>query len=75
MPLLTSFPGLPVFVLVFVQYITRNRKNSKKSGRPGLIHHVSGREVDIGGRGQYLNINLKAGFLPVKLSSFDHANV
>ena len=33
---------------------------------------MSGREVDVGG-GQYTN--LKVSFLPVKTSSFNHANV
>ena len=48
-------------------------------GRPGSIHHVSGREVDVGGGGAdiqiYTKINLKASFLPVKVSSFNHAKV
>ena len=35
-------------------------------GRPGVIHHVSGREVDIGGRGpifEYVQTKLESKFL------------
>ena len=45
---------------------------------PGSIHYVSGHEVDVGGRGRYLNIfvlNLKANFLPLNTNSFHHAKV
>ena len=30
-----------------------SRMAAKNGGRPGLIHHVSGHEVDVGGRGRY----------------------
>ena len=39
---------------------------SRRRGRPGNIHRVSGRKVDIGGRGQHSNIyalKLKSRFL------------
>ena len=45
----------------------------KNSGRPGLIHHVSGRKMDVGGEGQIFQTKLKASFLLVKMNSFDHA--
>ena len=78
---LASFPGLPRFYLSFncVHNNTREWKTGEKRGRPGSIHHVSGRKVDIGGEGLiFINIyvlNLKASFLPVKMSSFHHAKV
>ena len=68
----------PFLPSVCVHNNTRERKTGKKQGRPGSIHHVSGHEVDVGGRGRYSNIyvlNLKASFLPVKTSSFHHAKV
>ena len=57
---------------------TWERKTGEKQGRPGSIHHMSGREVDVGGRDRYSNVyvaNLKASFLPLKTSSFYHAKV
>ena len=40
---------------------------------------MSGREVDVGGEGPMFTyiyiLNLKASFLPVKMSSFHHAKV
>ena len=41
----------PFSSLVCLQYNTRGGRHSEKQGRPGLVHHVSGRmcEVDIGG--------------------------
>ena len=39
---------------------------------------MSGREVDVGGRGRYSNVyvlNLKVSFLSVKMNSFHHAKV
>ena len=68
----------PLFLpSVCVHNNTRERKTSKKQGRPGSIHHMSGREVDVGGgggggggQGGYSNmyvLNLKA--------SFDHGNI
>ena len=53
-------------------------KTGEKRGRPGNIHHVSGCEVDVEGRGRYPNIygqNLKASFLPLKTSSIHHIKV
>ena len=50
----------------------------EKPGRPGSIHHVSGREVDVGVMARYSNINvlnLKVSSLAVKTSSFHHAKV
>ena len=47
----------------------------EKRGRPESIHHVSAREVEVVGRGRYSILNLKASFLPVKMSSFHHAKV
>ena len=46
-------PRSPPFLhSVCVHNNTRKRKTDKKKrGRPGSIHHVSGYEVDIGGRG------------------------
>ena len=49
---LASFPGLPCSSLC-IQYNARKQNNSEKWGRPGLIHHVSGRKVDIGERARY----------------------
>ena len=49
-----------------------------KQGRPGSIHHMSGCEVDVGGRGRYSNtyrLNLKASFLAIKKSGVNHAKV
>ena len=48
--LVVSFPGLPRFYLC-AHYNTWERKTGKKRERPGSIHHMSGREVDIGGEG------------------------
>ena len=36
---------------------------------------MSGREVDVGGKGPIFVLNLKASFLPVNTSSFHHAKV
>ena len=66
----------PVFCSsVCIQYNTQKQKNGEKldRGRLELIHHMSGCEVDVGG--QYVRTKLKCDFLPVKTSSFDHANV
>ena len=49
---LALFPGLPHFYLLFVFTIIHGSgRPTTKQGRPGSIHHVSGYEVDIGGRG------------------------
>ena len=45
----------------------------KNGGRPGLIHHVSGRKMDVGGEGQIFQTKPKTSFLLVKMNSFDHA--
>ena len=45
---LASFPGLPCFYL-FIHNNTREGKTSEKQGKPGSIHHVSRRKVDVGG--------------------------
>ena len=46
----------PFLPSVGVHNNTRERKTSEKRGRPGSIHHVSGRKVDIGGgRDRYSN--------------------
>ena len=54
---LALFLGQASFVFtlpsVCVHNNTREQKTSKKQGRPGSIHHVSGRKV---GRGRYTNI-------------------
>ena len=67
----------PSFVFIIVH--RSGRPASRKRGRPGSIHNVSGREVDIGDRDQYISmssvLNLKASFLPLKTSSFDHTKV
>ena len=56
-------PFLPFFC---VHYNTRERRTSEKQGRPGSIHHVSGREVDVGGEGpifKYARTKLESEFL------------
>ena len=66
---------LPFLPSICIHNNTRKRKSNKKQGRPELIHHMSGHEVDVGGRGWYSNmyvLNLKVSFLLVKMSSFDH---
>ena len=74
------FPGLPYFYLLFAVTIIHRSGRPVKNGE-GLyrsIHHMSGREVDIGGEGRYSNmyvLNLKVSFLLVKTSSFNHTNV
>ena len=70
---LASFPGLPhFFVIQFtLSIIHRSGKAVKNGRRPGLIHHMSGREVDVGGKG------LMFKYVPTKLESgsFNRANV
>ena len=73
---LASFPGLPHFYLPLAFTIIHGSKRpAKKWGRPGSIHHVRRCEVDVGGEGPIYLLNLKASFLPVKMSSFHHAKV
>ena len=60
---LASFPGLPHFYLPFVFTIIHR---SRRRGRPGSIHHVSGRKVDIRGEGaisKYARTKLESEFL------------
>ena len=54
-PSLNSKVSLISSFLLCVQYNTRKWKNGQKRERLALIHHISGREVDIAGRGQYSN--------------------
>ena len=44
------------FVLQFAFSIICEVEDSKKGGRPGLIHHIGGCGVDVGGGGRYSNI-------------------
>ena len=56
----------PFLPSVCVHNNTQERKTSKKRGRPGSIHHVSGREVDVVGEGlifKYIRIKLASEFL------------
>ena len=57
-----SFPGLPRFYLPFAFTIIHG---SRRPGRPGNIHDVSGREVDVGGEGpifKYICTKLESEF-------------
>ena len=58
---------------VCIQYNTQKQKSSEKRGRPGLIHHTSGRKVDVRGRGRCSNMYELSS--PVKMSSFNYANI
>ena len=54
---------------ICVHNITRERKTSEKQGRPGSIRHVSGRKVDIGGKGpifKYIRTKPESKFLTSK---------
>ena len=67
-----AFPFLPSFVFTIIH------GSKELGGRLESIHHMSGREGDVGGRGQYSNmyiLNLKASFLPIKTTSFDHTKL
>ena len=44
---------------VCVHNITQERKTSEKRGRPGNIHHVSGRELEEGSIFKYMYIRTK----------------
>ena len=79
-----SFPGLPRSYLLFAFTIIHGSRRAAKNGEglgAFIMAMTSGRcEVDVGGWGVILKImsnvlNLKASFLPVKMSSFDHAEV
>ena len=55
----------PFLPSVCVHNNTRERKTGEKRGRPGSIHHVSGREVDVGGEGpifKYVHTKLESNF-------------
>ena len=41
----------PFLPSICVHNNSREQKTGEKQGRPGSIHHVSGREVDVGGEG------------------------
>ena len=57
-------PRPPLFLpSVCVHNNTREQKTGKKRGRPGSIHHVSGREVDVGGEGPIFKTKLEREFL------------
>ena len=66
-------PRPPPFYLPFAFTIIHG------SGRPGSIHHVSGREVDVGGEGpifKFKRTKLESEFLTGQdESSFHHAKV
>ena len=63
----TLVPRPPPFLpSVCVDNNTWERKTGEKRGRPGSIHHVSGREVDVGGEGlifKYAHTELESKFL------------
>ena len=45
---------------------TQERNTSEKQGKPGSIHHMSGRKVDVGGEGlifKYMCTKLESEFL------------
>ena len=60
-------PRPPLFLpSICVHNNTREQKNGEKQGRPGSIHHMSGREVDVGGEGpifKYMRTKLESEFL------------
>ena len=59
----------PFFSSVCVHNNTWERKTGEKRGRPGSIHHMSGREVYIGGEGpifKYIRSKLESEFLAVQ---------
>ena len=64
---LDSMCSLAPFLLsVRIHNNIRERNTSKKRGRPGSIHHMSGREVDVGGDGlifKYIRTKLESEFL------------
>ena len=56
----------PCLPSICVHINTREWKTGEKQGRPGSIHHVSGREVDVGGEGpifKYVCTKLESEFL------------
>ena len=71
-PRLASVPRpLPFLPSVCVHNNTREWKTGEKRGRSGSIHHVSGREVDVGGEGpifKYIHVRtkLESEFLTVQ---------
>ena len=60
-------PRPPLFLpSICIHNNTQERKTGEKRGRPGSIHHVSGREVDVGGEGpifKYIRTKLESEFL------------
>ena len=60
-------PRPPLFLpSVCIHNNTREWKTDEKRERPGSIHHVSGREVDVGGEGpifKYVRTKLESEFL------------
>ena len=70
---LSLVPRPPPFLpSICVYNNTQERMIGEKWGRPGNIRHMSGRMVDIGGRGRCSNmyaLNLKASFFTCKKNS------
>ena len=61
---LASFP--PFVPSVCFHNNTQEWKTGEKQGRPGSIHHVSGRKVDVGGEGlifKCIHTELESEFL------------
>ena len=76
----TGITGLAATTPVCVHNSTWNRKIGKKikTGKAWEHSSVSGRKVDVGGRGQFSNIyvlNLKVSFILVKTNSFHHTKI
>ena len=65
--LISLVPRPPPFLSsICVHNNTRERKIDKIGGRPGSSHHVSGREVNVGGEGpifKYIRNKLESEFL------------
>ena len=65
--IISLVPRPPPFLpSVCVHNNTRERKTGKKQGRLGIIHHVSGCKVDVGGEGpifKYVRTKLESKFL------------
>ena len=58
--------------------IHESGRPAKTWGRPGSIHHVSGREVDVGGEEpifKYIRTKLESEFLTAQDEYFHHAKV
>ena len=64
--MVASSQASPILPSVCVHNNTRERTTGEKRGRPGSIHHMSGREVDVGGEGpifEYIRTKLESKFL------------